>query len=368
MQGANDNIRVAIKNCHPFTRASFKLNNEQVETVENLDLTMNLYNMLEYSDNYADTTASLYQYKRPEPRVNAGDLTANNSSSFKYQSGLFQKQLTTDDGNSEDIGLNIDPNFNRAHKIWKKKIVIALKYISNFLRNLELPLINTKFYMELNWTKFSVFRNSMFQIAKGELYIPVVTLNTENNNNLSELLSKGFERTVVWNECKSKIETTIKRTTLDVSFQGVSRLFAAAYETGDIRRNTNHRHSRRRYYLPRAEIKDYNILIDGRNFYDQNVNSIVRYNELLKMATGRSEDYSTGCLLDYEHYLKDFNIVVIHLSHQAVLDSEPKINQQIEFVYKLPSGNAAINYDLLTVLEKEKQTVLKFREGTVKVY
>ena len=81
--------------------------------------------------------------------------------------------------------------------------------------------------MELNWTKFSVLcsqdQNSIFQIIRGELYIPVVTLNTENNNKLSELLSKGFERTVVWNEFKSKIETVnvaandnnFKRTTLD---------------------------------------------------------------------------------------------------------------------------------------------------------
>ena len=86
------------------------------------------------------------------------------------------------------------------------------------------------------------------------------------------------------------------------------------------------------------------------------------------MTAGRSEDYSTGCLLDYDYYLKDFNIVGIDLSHQAALDSDPKINQQIELVYKLPSGNAAINYNLLTVLEKEKQTVLKISEGTVKVY
>ena len=85
------------------------------------------------------------------------------------------------------------------------------------------------------------------------------------------------------------------------------------------------------------------------------------------MTTGRSEDYSIGCLLDYDYYIKDFNIVGIDLSHQAVLDSDPKINQQIEFLYKLPSGNATINYDLLTILEKEKQTALKFGEGTVKV-
>ena len=75
--------------------------------------------------------------------------------------------------------------------------------------------------------------NSIFQITKCELYIPIVTLNTENNNKLKELLSKRFERTVVWNEYKSKIERVtipqndmFRRTTLDVSFQGVSKLFA----------------------------------------------------------------------------------------------------------------------------------------------
>ena len=113
-----------------------------------------------------------------------------------------------------------------------------------------------------------------------------MTLNTENNNKLSELWSKVFERNVVWNECKSKIETVnvpandnnFKRTALDVSSQGMSKLFATAYETDDIKRNTNTEESRRRYYLPRVGIKDYNIFIDGRNFYDQNVNSsIVRY-------------------------------------------------------------------------------------------
>ena len=64
--------------------------------------------------------------------------------------------------------------------------------------------------MKLNWPKYSVLCNqdkkSIFQITKGELYIPVVTSNTENNNKLSKLLSKGFERTVVWNEYKSKIQ------------------------------------------------------------------------------------------------------------------------------------------------------------------
>ena len=160
--------------------------------------------MLEYSDNYTDTTGCLYLYKRPEPRDANGNVVnlGTTLSSFKYQSGLVEKQLTIP--NSENVPANTDPNFANAYRIWKNiKIVVPLKYISNFFRNLELPLINTKLYMELNWTKFSVLcnqdHNSIFQITKSELYIHIVTLNTENNNKLSELLSKGFERTVVWN-------------------------------------------------------------------------------------------------------------------------------------------------------------------------
>ena len=161
--------------------------------------------------------------------------------------------------------------------------------------------------MELSWTKYSILsstdQNSIFQITKRELYIPVVTLKTESNNKLSRLLSEGFERTVVWNKYNSKIEeinipannNNFKRTTLDTSFQGISRLFAAAYKTDDMQRNNDQALSRKRYYLPKVEIKDYNVLIDGENFYDQNVSSsIVRYKELLKMTTERPEDYSTG--------------------------------------------------------------------------
>ena len=199
----NDATRVAIKNYHPFARAFFRLNDEQVDTADSLDLIMNLYNMLEYSGNYADTTASLYQYKRPEQRNANGvlnDLTADNSSSFKYQSVLVQKQLTTP--NSQGILLNADPSFNATHRVWKNiKIVVPLKYNSHVFRNLELPLMNTKIHAELNWTKYSGLcnqdQNSIFEITKTEMYIPVVNLNTENNNKLSSLLSKGFEKTVV---------------------------------------------------------------------------------------------------------------------------------------------------------------------------
>ena len=120
VQNGNDATRVAIKNCHPFTIATFKLNNEQVDTADNLDLAMNLYNMLEHSDNYVDTTASLYQCKRPEPRNANGNVVNLDTalSSFKYQSGLVQKQLTAPI--SENVPTNTDLNFANAHRIWKK--------------------------------------------------------------------------------------------------------------------------------------------------------------------------------------------------------------------------------------------------------
>ena len=134
VENGDDATKVAIKNCHPFTKASFKLNNEQVDIADNLDLTMNLYNMLEYSDNYADTTGSLYLYKRPELRDANGNVVnlATTLSSFKYQSGLVQKQLKTP--NSENFLANAEPNFANAHRIWKHtKIVAPLKYISKYL-------------------------------------------------------------------------------------------------------------------------------------------------------------------------------------------------------------------------------------------
>ena len=107
---------------------------------------------------------------------------------------------------------------------------------------------------------------------------------------------------------------------------------------------------------------NYNFLIDVRNFYDQIINdSITRYNELLRLTTGKSEDYTTGCLIDYDYYINNHNIIAVDLSHQAVLDSDPKEIQQIEFIYKIGRDLTA---QILIVLEKEKETVLEFSRET----
>ena len=114
--------------------------------------------MLEYNDNYADTSASLYQYKRlKQPLGNNDafvDVTTNKSSSFKYQLSLIGITSTA-------VAANANRDVPGAHRLWENvKIVVPLKYINNFFRSLELPLINTKLYIELNWTKDSIITDA----------------------------------------------------------------------------------------------------------------------------------------------------------------------------------------------------------------
>ena len=131
---------VAFKNCAPFTRCVTHVNDEQVEKAENLDIIIPMYNLIEYSDNYSDSSESLYQFKRDEsPMNNAGNplyVFFNNSSSFKHKSNPLGK-ATDADGD------------NRSLK--NVKIGVPLKYLSNFFRSLDMPLINCKIHSELNW-------------------------------------------------------------------------------------------------------------------------------------------------------------------------------------------------------------------------
>ena len=120
------------------------------------------------------------------------------------------------------------------------------------------------------------------------------------------------------------------------------------------------RNSHTKYFLPRVNITNYNVLIDERNFYDQPVNDFVKqYNEIRKTATGQGDDYTTGCLLDY-HYFKDhYNIIAVDLSKQKELDADSRAVQQIKFY-----GMLKTNSQVYTVLEKSKEKMLEFYKGT----
>ena len=136
--GSNNNTRLALKNWAPFTKCNLEINDEHADTAENLDMVMPMYNLIEYSDNYQDSSATLYQFKRDEPsEANAiDDLTANNSSCFKYKIGLL--------GDSNVVGGIVRLNV---------KVVVPLKYLSKFFRSLEMPLINCKIKLNLTWEK-----------------------------------------------------------------------------------------------------------------------------------------------------------------------------------------------------------------------
>ena len=117
-----------------------------------------------------------------------------------------------------------------------------------------------------------------------------------------------------------------------------------------------------KYLLPRLKIDNYNIEIDGRNFYDQSINdSIKRYDEIRKISIGQGDDYTTGCLLDFAYFMKKYRLIAVDLRKQA-LDADPKGIQLIIF-----SGKASANVVIYYILEKLKETKFEFSKGTTKV-
>ena len=184
---------------------------------------MPMYNLIEYSDNYSDTSGSLWNFKRDEIINNADVTNDNNASSFKYKANLI--------GNTENNGTK-----NGV------KIAIPLKYLSNFWRSLEIPLINCKVEFSLKWYNNCVLSSSgaapIFTITDARLYVPVVTLKTEDNTKLSKLLSEGFKRPIYWNEYKVILNKNYNgneyiRKRPDASIQEVNRLFVFPYMRDD---------------------------------------------------------------------------------------------------------------------------------------
>ena len=134
---------------------------------------------------------------------------------------------------------------------------------------------------------------AIFTITDTKLYVPVVSLKIDDNVKLSKLLSKGFgmnENKVISNKKYKKYI----RERLDASVQVVHTLFVFPYMRGA---NLTTENSYDKYFLQRLKIGNYNIEIDGRNFYDQSTNdSIKQYDEIKKISTGQGDDYTTGCL------------------------------------------------------------------------
>ena len=249
------NKKVIFKNCAPFTNCISEFNNTQIDNAKDIDIVMPMYNLIEYSDNYAKTTGSLCQYCKDIPAQNNNNnaiiIFAENNLTDSFN---FKVKFTGQTGNNGTKGV---------------EIIVPLKYLSNFWRTLEMPLINCEVNLILTWSSTCVITNSngagTFATTDTKLYVPVVTLSTQENTKFLQQLKSGFKRVINWNRYLSKPELTRRNPNLnhlvEPSFQGINRLFVLAFE-GDAQRIVH-----TGYYLPNIEIKDYNVMINGENFF-----------------------------------------------------------------------------------------------------
>ena len=248
-QGAavnNNNKEVIFKNCAPFTNCISEINNTQIDNAKDIDIVMPMYNLIEYSDNYAKTAGSLWQYCKDIPALNANDEITEFAGGNATDSFNFQVKVTGRTGNdgTKDV-----------------EIMVPLKYLSNFWRTLEMPLINCEVNLILTWSSTCILiatntpnQNATFAITDTKLYVPVVTLSTQENTKFLQQLNSGFKRVINWNKYLSKPELLAQNPNLnhlvEPSFQGVNRLFVLVFENDDDRTNDD------QYYLPTVEIKD----------------------------------------------------------------------------------------------------------------
>ena len=345
----NRNKNVIFKNCASFTNCINKIKNTQVDKAHDIDVVMSMYNLIEYSDAYSKTLESLWQYYRDESALNNNNFfinfpaDKNDIISFK-----FNQQITEQIGNN---GTN------------DVEIMVPLKHLSNFWRTPEIPLINCEISITLTWSKIHL--SAAGTTANQEpiftkLYVPVVTLLTKDNAKLLKQLESGFKRTVYWNKYHSKVTQQAQNQNLDFlidpSFQGVNRLFVLSFENSRVRENC------KQDFYPTVEIKDYNVIIDGKDFFDQRVKNDLRtYDKIRKTDLGQGDDYTTGCLLDYPYFKKHYKLIALDLSKQQKLDADPKAIQQINFTGNLDLDG---NTQMFFIIEESRETVRFFKRNS----
>ena len=192
------------------------------------------------------------------------------------------------------------------------------------------------------------------------MYVPVVTLSAEDDNNFLEQLKLGFKRTIKWNKYRSEMTNQTKNNNLnyliDPTFTKVNRLFVLSFE------NENDRTSFSKYYVPNVQIKDFNVLIDGKSFFDMPIkNEEETYEQIIEM--GRNNDYTTGNLLDYEYFSKHYKLIAIDLSKQIELEN-PDLKQQINFIGRLEINKRTT---MFFIIWKSQETTFEFSQNTATV-
>ena len=270
-----------LKNNAPFVSCITRINGELIEDADDLDIVMPMYNLLEYSKNYRKTIGSLYNYYRDELGGNDNDNTVN-SDTFSYKN-----KITGNTYNVEAGPQGYDVNKNGTQKI---ELAIPLKYLGNFWRALNIPLISCEVFLELKWNKNCVITSlerrqvdarppiirdndpadATLAIDKCKLYIPVVTLSKHDEIKLLTNLKSRFKREVIWNKYRSQMSTEAANNNLNIlidpTFTNVNRLSVLAHEVDN--NDNDNRQSFSQFYLPRVIVKDYNVIIDKLAFFD----------------------------------------------------------------------------------------------------
>ena len=186
---ANDNNeKVLFKNCAPFTNCISEINNKDLDNAKDLGIVMLIYNLIEYSDNYSKKSGSLWQYTKDIPAFDNNKAIVNFTNNNLTDSFNFKVKMTGQTGNNGTKNT---------------EIMVPLKYLSNFWRTLERPLIICEINMLLTWSASCVIvsadvanQNATFAITDTKLYVPVVTLSQQGNAKLLEQLQSGFKRVI----------------------------------------------------------------------------------------------------------------------------------------------------------------------------
>ena len=315
------NRPLILKNNAPFVSCITRINNELIEDADDLDIVMPMQNLLEYSKNYKKTIGSLYNYYRDELNDNANlNNFANNnivsSNSFQYKNKIIGNTYNVDSTIVPAAGgaRVANPNYD-ANNSGKKKIGLAipLKYLGNFWRALNIPLISCKVSLELKWNKTCVITsqqigvnldggntvaptNATLAINDCKLYIPVVTLSKDDEINLLTILKPGFTREIIWNKYRSQMTTEAVNNNLNIlvdpAFTNVNRFFVLAYQNADDRQSFS------QFYLPKVMVKDYNVIIYKLAFFDLPIKTEEEeaYEKIIDIS--RNNEYTTNNLLD----------------------------------------------------------------------
>ena len=337
--GVNNNVNnirdeknrpLILKNNAPFVSCKTSINGGLIEDANDLDIVIPIYNLLEYSKNYRKIIGSLYNYYRDElsddaDNNNFDNIKVANSNTFKYKNKMT--------GNTYNVDAGVDGyDVNKSGK-QEIELAIPLKYLDNFWRALNIPLISCEVSLELKWNKNCVITSleerqvdagppvvrdnsptgATLAINDCKLYIPVVTLSKDDEIKLLTNLKPGFKREIIWNKYRSQMTTEAinnnSNILIDPTFTNVNSLFVLAYQ------NVDDRQSYDEFYLPKVMVKDYNVTIDKLTFFDLPIKTEEEaYEKIIDIS--RNNEYTTGNLLDYDYFKKYHKLIAIDLSKQ----------------------------------------------------